>query len=166
MLRFHLAASIHGINDVWIYPSQECDEDIGATLVSYGSPAVYNFTPADAGKVMFFVNSVGIRCQSGVSLYARVSDTVLSSQSNDTTAASSISDTTTTSENDVLVEVQEPLVNDTVGEAVLDIGGENIAIGIHSPNFKEPKHDDVPSSGTTQRVLSLEGVMAVLMLWT
>lgn len=57
---------------MWIYPSQDFDNHTGAMLVSYTSPAFYNFTKGDRGKTIFFVNSVGIRCQLGVSLLANV----------------------------------------------------------------------------------------------
>ena len=148
------AATIHGINDVWIYPSQECDEDIGATLISYSSPAVYVFTEADAGKVIFFVNSVGIRCQSGVSLYATVSDKVLSQGSSNGTIAAGTNDTMTTPDADILIEVNETLVNDTVEETVFDIGGDNtIAIGVQTPDSRAPESDELLDSSSCRRYL-------------
>jgi hypothetical protein len=134
------------MNDVWIYPSQECDEDIGAVLVSYTSPAVYNFTEADAGKVMFFVNSVGIRCKLGVSLYANVSENVLADGEDADMVASSANETT--ADSSIFVVVNETAVNETLDDAAVEIGGvgNSVAIGIESSQSTAPKDEEASSN--------------------
>mmetsp|Transcript_3497 Transcript_3497/g.5582 ORF Transcript_3497/g.5582 Transcript_3497/m.5582 type:complete len:199 (-) Transcript_3497:2159-2755(-) len=75
-ITFEWNVTTHGINDVWIFPSRDCDNETGAILLSYTSPAIYNFTEADVGKTVFFVNSIGVRCRNGVSLFANVTGNV------------------------------------------------------------------------------------------
>jgi hypothetical protein len=82
-LTFEWNVTVHGMNDVFIYPSLDCDNDTVKILVSYSSPAVYMFNESDKGKTLFFVNSVGMRCQFGVNLLVNVTENVLDDDDDD-----------------------------------------------------------------------------------
>lgn len=58
------------------YPNGDCSGD-DKVLVGYQSGASYTFTAADAGKEIFFANSVGRRCYDGQNIVVRVADAPL-----------------------------------------------------------------------------------------
>ena len=58
------------------YPTGNCSGD-DKVLVGYQSGASYTFTLEDAGKEIFFANSVGRRCYDGQNIVVRVADAPL-----------------------------------------------------------------------------------------
>ena len=64
------------IVDVFKYPTGDCSGD-DKVLVGYQPGASYTFTLEDAGKEIFFANSVGRRCYDGQNIVVRVADAPL-----------------------------------------------------------------------------------------
>lgn len=161
-ISFEWNVTDHGVNDVWIYPSLDCDDNSGAVLVSYQSPAMYNVTTKDVGRTLFFVNSIGRRCQLGLSLYANVVVVATPAEKEVTTTNDTTSNNTLTYEAtddaddiDTEIEMDDSISldgNDTLGVSTNEtddlisiddiVNDPEVAIGIQSSSSEQGGKED------------------------